>query len=469
MTELYPARSSRTTHGMLDVGDGNHVYWETCGNPAGKPALVLHGGPGSGAGPFWRRLFDPAAYRIVLLDQRGCGRSTPDAADPRTSLAANTTRAPDRRHRAAAASTSASTQWLVLGGSWGVTLALAYAEQHPGRVSELVLFSVTNTTRREVEWVTRDMGRIFPEEWARFRDAVPEPERDGSLVDAYARMLADPDPAVRERAAREWCRWEDVHVSTHPGTGPIPATRTRSSGCASPASSRTTGRHAAFLEDGALLRDAGKLAGIPGVMVHGRHGHQRPRGHRLAAGPGLARRGTRSRSATRATGSRETPHSMPFCRRRTASGRAEPPRAGSGDELVCRPHSLRGTGRRSPVVDGAVGESVVLRLTLGASGQHMGPCRDPTLARNPDSPLPGATPHHPTALGKGLRYSPDATSSALPPWSLIVPASPAVSGPSPNQDRQSSSNPVTVTGGRNRERQSVASMRNLREVREPPP
>ncbi|MFE6408691.1 prolyl aminopeptidase [Streptomyces sp. NPDC057837] len=268
MSEPYPAVEPYD-HGMLAVGDGNLVHWETCGNPAGKPALVLHGGPGSGAGPFWRRLFDPAAYRVVLFDQRGCGRSRPDAADPETSLAANTTHhlIADiellRRHLGIDA-------WLVLGGSWGVTLALAYAERHPGRVSELVLFSVTSTTRREVDWVTRDMGRIFPEEWARFRDAVPEGEREGNLADAYARMLADPDPAVRERAAREWCRWEDVHVSTHPGHRPDPRFEDPRFRYRFARLVTHYWRHAAFLEDGALLRDAGKLAGIPGVLVHGR-------------------------------------------------------------------------------------------------------------------------------------------------------------------------------------------------------
>ncbi|MFF7051798.1 prolyl aminopeptidase [Streptomyces griseorubiginosus] len=268
MAGLYPPVEPYE-HGWLDVGDGNRVYWETCGNPEGKPALVLHGGPGSGARPFWRQLFDSSAYRIVLFDQRGCGRSTPDAADPQTSLAANTT--PHliadiellRRHLDI-------DNWLIVGGSWGVTLALAYAEQHPGRVSELVLFSVTNTTRREVEWVTRDMGRIFPEEWERFRDAVPEPERDGSLVEAYARMLADPDPAVRERAAREWCRWEDVHVSTHREHRPDPRYEDPHFRMRFARLVTHYWRHAAFLEDGALLRDAGKLTGIPGVMVHGR-------------------------------------------------------------------------------------------------------------------------------------------------------------------------------------------------------
>ncbi|MEU9731583.1 prolyl aminopeptidase [Streptomyces sp. NPDC048002] len=267
MTELHPPIEPYE-HGMLDVGDGNHMYWETCGNPAGKPALVLHGGPGSGAGAFWRRLFDHSAYRIVLLDQRGCGRSTPDAADPQTSLAANTT-----PHLIADIELLRQLlgieKWLVIGGSWGTTLALAYAEQHPGHVTELVLYSVTNTTRREVEWVTRDMGRLFPEEWARFRDAVPRRERGGSLVDAYAKMLADPDPAVRERAALEWCRWEDVHVSTHQGYTPSPRYKDPHFRLRFARLVTHYWRHAGFLEDGALLHHAGRLAGIPGVMIHG--------------------------------------------------------------------------------------------------------------------------------------------------------------------------------------------------------
>ncbi|MDX3797341.1 prolyl aminopeptidase [Streptomyces sp. AK04-3B] len=268
MAELYPPIEPYE-HGALDVGDGNRLYWEACGNPAGKPALVLHGGPGSGAGPFWRRLFDPAAYRIVLFDQRGCGRSTPDAADPRTSLAVNTTPHLIADIELLRQRLGIET-WLILGGSWGATLALAYAEQQPSRVSELVLFSVTNTTRSEVEWITRHMGRVFPEEWARFRDAVPERERDGDLAEAYARMLADSDPSVRERAAREWCRWEDVHVSTCPGSKPDaryedPHFRLRFARLVT-----HYWRHSGFLEDGVLLRDAGKLAGIPGVMVHGR-------------------------------------------------------------------------------------------------------------------------------------------------------------------------------------------------------
>jgi proline iminopeptidase len=200
-------------HGMLEVGGGNRIYWEIVGDPGGKPAVVLHGGPGSGCTPWWRRLFDPAAYRVVLFDQRGCGRSRPSAGELTTDLSTNTTQhlildiEQLRRHLRV-------DRWLVLGGSWGSTLGLAYAEAHPDRVSEIVLFSVVTTTRREVEWVARGVGRLFPAEWARFRDGVPAEERDGSLVDAYARLLSHPDPSVREQAARDWCDWEQAHVRT---------------------------------------------------------------------------------------------------------------------------------------------------------------------------------------------------------------------------------------------------------------
>ncbi len=254
---------------MLDVGDGHLVSWETGGNPAGKPAVVLHGGPGSGCGPSWRRFFDPAAYRTVLFDQRGCGRSTPHASAPSVDLSTNTTHhlLADiellRRHLGIE-------RWLVFGGSWGSTLGLAYAERHPDRVTELVLFSVVGSSRREVEWVTRDMGRIFPAAWARFRDGVPPGDRDGSLVDAYSRLLHDPDPAVREKAARDWCAWEDTHVAIHADHRPDPRYEDPVFRMAFARLVTHYWRHAAWLEDGILLREADRLSGIPGVLVHGR-------------------------------------------------------------------------------------------------------------------------------------------------------------------------------------------------------
>jgi proline iminopeptidase len=255
--------------GLLDVGDGNLLYWEACGNPDGRPAVVLHGGPGSGCSPGMRRSFDPAAYRIILFDQRGSGRSTPHASDPAVSLAANTT--PHLVADLERLRTHLSVQrWLVFGVSWGTTLGLAYAEQHPDRVSEIVLLSISTTTRREVEWITRDMGRVFPEAWASFRDGVPPADRDGNLAAAYSRLLEDLDPEVRERAARDWCAWEDTHVATHPGFQPSPRYQ-------DPAFRMGFARlvthywgHGAWLDEGILLREAGRLRGIPGALVHGR-------------------------------------------------------------------------------------------------------------------------------------------------------------------------------------------------------
>jgi proline iminopeptidase len=255
--------------GLLEAGDGQLVYWEVCGSPDGKPAVVLHGGPGSGCNPGMRRLFDPGAYRVVLFDQRGCGRSRPNAADPATDLSVNTTHhllgdiERLRRHLGVE-------RWLVFGGSWGTTLGLAYAERHPDRVTEVVLVGIGTTRRHEVDWLTRRVGRLFPEQWARFRDGVPAADRDGDLAEAYARLLADPDPAVRERAARDWCRWEDSHVSVRPDHRPDPRYDDPVFRMVFARLVTHYWRHAAFLEDGALLAGAGRLAGIPGVLVHGR-------------------------------------------------------------------------------------------------------------------------------------------------------------------------------------------------------
>jgi proline iminopeptidase len=231
---------------------------------------VLHGGPGSGCTPDSRRYFDPARYRIVLFDQRNAGRSTPWAGEPEVDLSANTT--PHllrdveqlREHLGI-------DRWLVHGGSWGVTLALAYAQAHPERVTELVLLAVTSPDRWLLDWITRDMGRVFPREWDRFRAGVPAEDRDGDLVAAYSRLLHDPDPAVRAKAAQDWCDWEDTHVSLAPDAAPRMSVM-------EPARQLAVARvvthywgNGCFLEDGQLLRDVGRLAGIPAVMVHGRY------------------------------------------------------------------------------------------------------------------------------------------------------------------------------------------------------
>ncbi|CAM5740035.1 hypothetical protein SMICM304S_07512 [Streptomyces microflavus] len=158
--DLYPPIDPYDS-GMLDVGDGNLVYWEVCGNPDGKPALVVHGGPGSGCTPRARQYFDPDRYRVVLFDQRGCGRSTPHASDPATDMRHNTT-----HHLIADMERLREhlniTDWLLYGGSWGSTLILAYAQTHPERVAEAVISSVTTTRRSEIDWLYRGAGQIFP-------------------------------------------------------------------------------------------------------------------------------------------------------------------------------------------------------------------------------------------------------------------------------------------------------------------
>jgi len=265
----YPSIEPYVT-GTLEVGEGHSVYWEACGNPGGRPAIYLHGGPGSGSTPGQRRFFDPDKFRVVLFDQRGSGRSRPLASDPDTDLSTNTTfhliadiEALRRFHGVES--------WTVLGLSWGTTLGLAYAHAHPDRVNALVLALVTTTSRREVEWLTRDVGRIFPAEWDRFSAAVPERLADLPIVDAYATMLFDPDPDIRAKAASEWCAWEDAHVSLTPGHSPNPRFEDPDFRLRFARLVTHYWRNAGFLGDEQLLRDAANLNGIPGVLIHGRY------------------------------------------------------------------------------------------------------------------------------------------------------------------------------------------------------
>ena len=205
--------------GTLDVGDGHRLYWEECGDPIGKAAVVLHGGPGSGCAPWQRRLFDPSAYRIVLFDQRNCGRSTPHASEPDVDLSANTTLhllEDTERLR----SHLGIDRWLVLGGSWGSLLALAYAERHPDRVSELVVFGVATGRRSEDDWLFRGgVGAFFPQQWERLVRAVPPDRWRDDVVQTYANLLFHADSDVRSRAAFEWCLWESATPAWPPSTG----------------------------------------------------------------------------------------------------------------------------------------------------------------------------------------------------------------------------------------------------------
>lgn len=265
MAGLYP-EIEPYGHGMLDAGDGVLVYWETCGSPHGKPAVVLHGGPGSGCTTSVRRYFDPNAYRVILYDQRGCGRSTPHASDQYIDLSRN-----DTEHLVADLELLRQhldiDRWLVFGGSWGSVLGLAYAERHPEHVSEMVLTGAATGRRSETDLITRGLGRLFPAAWARFRDAVPEADRDGDLAEAYDRLLHDSDPAVCARAAQAWCNWE-MAIEPHSGE---PNRRYEQPEFRMAFARIVTHywRHGSWLEEGILLKEAGRLAGIPGVIVQG--------------------------------------------------------------------------------------------------------------------------------------------------------------------------------------------------------
>lgn len=275
MPDLYP-EIVPYDHGMLDVGDGGAVYWETCGNRCGKPAVVLHGGPGSGCAPWFRRFFDPGAYRLVLFDQRNCGRSTPHASRPDTDLQSNKTAnlVADieflRRHLGI-------DRWLLFGGSWGSTLALAYAEQHPHRVAEMILFGVTTGRHSEFDWTFRGgLALFFPEQWARLRAALPVAEREGDVVEAYCRLLGDPDPQVRQKAAQAWCMWESATPTWPPENGLAERFADADYALAFARIVTHYVRHNAWLADGILLRGAAALAEIPGILVNGRFDFQAP-------------------------------------------------------------------------------------------------------------------------------------------------------------------------------------------------
>lgn len=258
----YPSISPHQT-GMLEVGDGHRLYWEVSGNPDGKPALFLHGGPGGAVYPDHRRLFDPAVYRIVMFDQRGSGRS-----HPKGSLDHNTTAhligdiEKLREHLDLE-------DWLILGGSWGAALALRYAQTNPERVRALVLRGVFTARQSEVDWLYQfGASAVFPEEFAKFVEPIPEDER-GDLVAAYHRRLTDSDLLAQREAARTWCSWESALLTM----------RARSSrAAAASAGELSLARieahyfvNGSFMEDGAIIADLPKIDHIPGFIVQGRY------------------------------------------------------------------------------------------------------------------------------------------------------------------------------------------------------
>lgn len=247
---------------MLEVGEGHQIYVEESGNPKGCPVIVLHGGPGGGCSPFMRRFFDPGHYRAILFDQRGCGRSR-----PQTSVQANTT-----QHLIADIEVIRRTlgleSMLLFGGSWGATLALAYAQAHPERVTGLVLRGVFLGTQGELDWFYGGgAGRFFPDLWAQFRDPIPESER-GDLIAAYHKRLFSEDLGRQGRYAQPWLMWENALA----GLQSAPVSH------APPDYARAFARlenhyfsNRCFLEEGQLLRDRHRIEHLPAVIVQGRY------------------------------------------------------------------------------------------------------------------------------------------------------------------------------------------------------
>lgn len=259
---LYPHLEPHDS-GMLAVSGVHRVYWEACGNPRGVPVVFVHGGPGGGCSPWNRRLFDPAHWRVILFDQRGCGRSTPHA-----SLHENTT--PDlvadmerlRRHLDVE-------RWHLFGGSWGSTLALAYAQAHAERTLGLVLRGVFLASREEVAWFYGGgAARVFPEAWARFRGHVRPDQRD-DLLGAYYKLLRSSDPETVAEAALAWTRWEVACSRLQPGEPDAPLDTRFAAAIARIESHYFV--HDAWLAPDQLLDGVAQIAHLPCRIVQGRY------------------------------------------------------------------------------------------------------------------------------------------------------------------------------------------------------
>jgi proline iminopeptidase len=248
--------------GMLDVGDGNQIFWYVVGDPDGKPAVHVHGGPG-GPAKYAGKSFDLQKFKVVVFHQRGCGKSTPHASDPAADMSVNTTghliadMEKLREHLGIE-------KWLVYGGSWGTTLALAYAQRHPERVTEMILIAVTTASKRELDWLYKGVSRFFPEAWARYSAHVGGAP---DVVRAYADLMED--PAARDQAAVEWSRWEDTVLSFEDfGPPQMFSDRPTDDLIAFVRICAHYYANLGFVDD--LLGGVGKLAGIPAALIHGR-------------------------------------------------------------------------------------------------------------------------------------------------------------------------------------------------------
>ncbi len=266
---LYPEVEPYAS-GMLPVGDGHRVYWETSGDPEGRPVVLLHGGPGGGTSPWQRRFFDPARYRIVLVDQRACGRSEPHASEPDADLAAVTTwhLVADlerlREHLGIE-------RWQVFGGSWGSALALAYAQAHPERVSELVLRGIFTLRRDELDWFYEGGAQaLFPDLWEAYVAPIPTGER-GRMIEAYHRRLTHPDPDVHVPAAIAWAVWEASTLTLRSRPDAIEEASDPRTAVAFARIENHFFRHRGWLREGQLIEDAHRLRDIHGVIVQGRY------------------------------------------------------------------------------------------------------------------------------------------------------------------------------------------------------
>ncbi len=251
--------------GHLDVGGGHSIYWERVGTPGAKPAVFLHGGPGGGLSPNQRRVFDPARYDVLLFDQRGCGQSKPFA-----ELEGNTTWdlvADIEKLREMVG----VDKWQVFGGSWGSTLALAYAQTHPTRVTELILRGIFTLRRWELLWYYQHGASLmFPDKWERFIAPIPPAERD-DMIGAYRRRLTSADRETRQAAALAWAKWEGETITLLPDPGVSNAFYGDEYALAFARIENHYFVHAGWMDEGQLIRNAGLLRDIPGVIVQGRY------------------------------------------------------------------------------------------------------------------------------------------------------------------------------------------------------
>jgi proline iminopeptidase len=262
-SELFPPIDPYQT-GMMQVDDLHTIYWEQSGNPEGVPVLFLHGGPGAGASPTHRRFFDPAHYRIVIFDQRGAGRSTP-AGETRN----NTTELLIRDIEQLREQLGID-RWHVFGGSWGSTLALAYAQAHPRRCLGLILRGIFLMRRCEIEWFLYSMRMIFPEAWAEFAGRIPEEER-GDLLEAYHRRLNAPDPAQRTAAAKTWSIYEGACSTLLPSPALVSASSEDNHALGLARIEAHYFRNNLFTPEDRLLREVDRIRDIPTVIVQGRY------------------------------------------------------------------------------------------------------------------------------------------------------------------------------------------------------